>query len=149
MFVEFPNRGTPLFKCSPFGYKIRKHACKHITHPHQITLKHPKEHCGIYTKKASRLRSFLRFLADSNRRTRFCRPLTKPLIQGTLFDDWIAKILQFYLSANLISTRLEQILQHFLQPLFICNIKCCQMFTVYIKHRHNRTVRREYRHNNL
>ena len=28
--------------------------------------------------------SFLsRFLADSNRRTRFCRPLTKPLIQGT------------------------------------------------------------------
>ena len=25
-----------------------------------------------------------RFLADSNRRTRFCRPLTKPLIQGTL-----------------------------------------------------------------
>ena len=31
------------------------------------------------------LRGFpLRFLADSNRRTRFCRPLTKPLIQGTL-----------------------------------------------------------------
>ena len=27
----------------------------------------------------------LRFLADSNRRTRFCRPLTKPLIQGTIF----------------------------------------------------------------
>ena len=27
----------------------------------------------------------LRFLADSNRRTWFCRPLTKPLIQGTLF----------------------------------------------------------------
>ena len=27
---------------------------------------------------------YLRFLADSNRRTRFCRPLTKPLIQGTL-----------------------------------------------------------------
>ncbi len=25
----------------------------------------------------------MRFLADSNRRTRFCRPLTKPLIQGT------------------------------------------------------------------
>ena len=24
-----------------------------------------------------------RFLADSNRRKRFCRPLTKPLIQGT------------------------------------------------------------------
>ena len=27
---------------------------------------------------------FSRFLADSNRRTRFCRPLTKPLIQGTI-----------------------------------------------------------------
>ena len=27
--------------------------------------------------------SSLRYLADSNRRTRFCRPLTKPLIQGT------------------------------------------------------------------
>ena len=26
----------------------------------------------------------LRCLADSNRRRRFCRPLTKPLIQGTL-----------------------------------------------------------------
>ena len=30
-------------------------------------------------------RGLLRFLADSNRRTRFCRPLTKPLIQGTIF----------------------------------------------------------------
>ena len=29
---------------------------------------------------------FLRFLADSNRRTRFCRPLTKPLIQGTNYE---------------------------------------------------------------
>ena len=27
----------------------------------------------------------LRCLADSNRRRRFCRPLTKPLIQGTVF----------------------------------------------------------------
>ena len=26
----------------------------------------------------------MRFLADSNRRTWFCRPLTKPLIQGTI-----------------------------------------------------------------
>ena len=30
------------------------------------------------------LKVMRRFLADSNRRTRFCRPLTKPLIQGTL-----------------------------------------------------------------
>ena len=29
-------------------------------------------------------RFLVRFLADSNRRTRFCRPLTKPLIQGTI-----------------------------------------------------------------
>ena len=28
--------------------------------------------------------SFQRCLADSNRRRRFCRPLTKPLIQGTI-----------------------------------------------------------------
>ena len=28
--------------------------------------------------------SALRCLADSNRRRRFCRPLTKPLIQGTV-----------------------------------------------------------------
>ena len=27
---------------------------------------------------------FWRCLADSNRRRRFCRPLTKPLIQGTV-----------------------------------------------------------------
>ena len=30
---------------------------------------------------------FARLLADSNRRTRFCRPLTKPLIQGALNSD--------------------------------------------------------------
>ena len=28
----------------------------------------------------------MRFLADSNRRTWFCRPLTKPLIQGTIIS---------------------------------------------------------------
>ena len=34
-----------------------------------------------------------RFLADSNRRTRFCRPLTKPLIQGTvLFSVCVCKV---------------------------------------------------------
>ena len=44
----------------------------------------------LYYKKNSEIshsdisESSLRFLADSNRRTRFCRPLTKPLIQGTL-----------------------------------------------------------------
>ena len=43
----------------------------------------------LYYKKNSEIshsdisESSLRFLADSNRRTRFCRPLTKPLIQGT------------------------------------------------------------------
>ena len=30
--------------------------------------------------------SLLRCLADSNRRRRFCRPVTKPLIQGTKTD---------------------------------------------------------------
>ncbi len=40
-------------------------------------------------KRVPLLKLFLRYLADSNRRTRFCRPLTKPLIQGTglLSDD--------------------------------------------------------------
>ena len=43
----------------------------------------------LYYKKNSEIshsdisESSLRFLADSNRRTRFCRPLAKPLIQGT------------------------------------------------------------------
>ena len=37
----------------------------------------------------------MRFLADSNRRTRFCRPLTKPLIQGTIFFSFaVAKVVQ-------------------------------------------------------
>ena len=42
---------------------------------------------------------FLRFLADSNRRTRFCRPLTKPLIQGTMSG---AKVI-FFLIYNTFS----------------------------------------------
>ena len=40
--------------------------------------------------KTSVLKSFLRFLADPNRRTRFCRPLTKPLIQGTSISFFFA-----------------------------------------------------------
>ena len=46
---------------------------------------------------------FLRFLADSNRRTRFCRPLTKPLIQGTVvlsFPFDTAKVVLFYYMQN-------------------------------------------------
>ena len=43
---------------------------------------------GCITKKARiSFQKFLplkRCLADSNRRRRFCRPLTKPLIQGTV-----------------------------------------------------------------
>ena len=35
------------------------------------------------TKKGVPFGTPLRYLADSNRRTWFCRPLTKPLIQGT------------------------------------------------------------------
>ena len=43
-----------------------------------------------------------RCLADSNRRRRFCRPLTKPLIQGTIcfgievFSNAGAKVLRFF-----------------------------------------------------
>ena len=49
----------------------------------------------------------LRFLADSNRRTRFCRPLTKPLIQGTKIDCYrcisiaVAKVQLFFDSASI------------------------------------------------
>ena len=42
-----------------------------------------------------------RFLADSNRRTRFCRPLTKPLIQGTIsFSIALAKVVIFFFLPN-------------------------------------------------
>lgn len=51
--------------------------------------------------------SVLRYLADSNCRTRFCRPLTKPLIQGTvlfrrtlLFLDCGCKGNAFFLITN-------------------------------------------------
>ena len=37
----------------------------------------------LYQLSQECIQTFWRFLADSNRRTRFCRPLTKPLIQGT------------------------------------------------------------------
>ena len=47
---------------------------------------------GIKNRVTTRLsvitRFHPRFLADSNRRTRFCRPLTKPLIQGTISSLW-------------------------------------------------------------
>ena len=46
---------------------------------------------------------FVRCLADSNRRRRFCRPLTKPLIQGTnfpktdcAFSNAGAKVVRFF-----------------------------------------------------
>lgn len=40
---------------------------------------------SVLTKKQPTLLvAFMRCLADSNRRRRFCRPLTKPLIQGTV-----------------------------------------------------------------
>jgi hypothetical protein len=54
------------------------------------TARQPDEGSGRTKQKKPRsvhykqLRGFPpRFLADSNRRTWFCRPLTKPLIQGT------------------------------------------------------------------
>ena len=45
----------------------------------------------------SETRVFKRCLADSNRRKRFCRPVTKPLIQGTIaFLFAVAKVLLFF-----------------------------------------------------
>ena len=60
----------------------------------------------------------LRFLADSNRRTRFCRPLTKPLIQGTnisifacyrCFSIAVAKIQPFFESASISKKNFDEI----------------------------------------
>ena len=70
----------------------------------------------LYYKKISEIshsdisESSLRFLADSNRRTRFCRPLTKPLIQGTkmfaalVFLKCVAKV-QLFLKPAIPSER--------------------------------------------
>ena len=43
------------------------------------------------------IRILWRFLADSNRRARFCRPLTKPLIQGTLSFSFAMQRYTFFL----------------------------------------------------
>ena len=56
-----------------------------------------------------------RFLADSNRRTRFCRPLTKPLIQGTkincyrCFSIAVAKVQLFFDSASIFKKNFDEI----------------------------------------
>ena len=56
----------------------------------------------------------LRFLADSNRRTRFCRPLTKPLIQGTnnacyrCFSIAVAKVRLFFDSASVFRKKITK-----------------------------------------
>ena len=65
------------------------------------------------------MKLFLRFLADSNRRTRFCRPLTKPLIQGTnistfslaivCFPIASAKVLLFFESASVLMKNFQEI----------------------------------------
>ena len=44
--------------------------------------------------------SRLRFLAESNRRARFCRPLTKPLIQGTDFFVTAKIVIFIKITAN-------------------------------------------------
>lgn len=50
--------------------------------------------------------AFMRCLADSNRRRRFCRPLTKPLIQGTVASFLICgcKGTTFYLFYQMFCT---------------------------------------------
>ena len=44
--------------------------------------------------------AFERCLADSNRRRRFCRPLTKPLIQGTVSSNAGAKVVIIFDTAK-------------------------------------------------
>lgn len=57
-------------------------------------------------KQPTLLVAFMRCLADSNRRRRFCRPLTKPLIQGTVASFLICgcKGTTFYLFYQMFCT---------------------------------------------
>ena len=53
-----------------------------------------------------------RCLADSNRRSRFCRPLTKPLIQGTktgISPKSFAKLVYFCVLTNFFNTFFSKI----------------------------------------
>lgn len=62
---------------------------------------------SVLTKKQPTLLvAFMRCLADSNRRRRFCRPLTKPLIQGTVASFLICgcKGTTFYLFYQMFCT---------------------------------------------
>ena len=76
----------------------------------------------------------LRFLADSNRRTRFCRPLTKPLIQGTnlsffacivCFSIAVAKVRLFFESASVSMKNFDEIAIFFHLGMFflVCYIR--------------------------
>ena len=60
----------------------------------------------ITKKQPTLLVAFMRCLADSNRRRRFCRPLTKPLIQGTVASFLICgcKGTTFYLFYQMFCT---------------------------------------------
>ena len=61
----------------------------------------------LYIKNKATTNCFIaalqRSLADSNRRRRFCRPLTKPLIQGTLFSLLRCKVKAFSLIVQAIT----------------------------------------------
>ena len=76
----------------------------------------------------------LRFLADSNRRTRFCRPLTKPLIQGTkiacyrCFSIAVAKVQPFFDSASIYKKNFDEI-AIFFHPIMI--------YKLYDNHKNN------------
>ena len=59
--------------------------------------------CNLYEKSQRpffRSLTFQRCLADSNRRRRFCRPLTKPLIQGTISLFAVAKLVKLSFPAK-------------------------------------------------
>lgn len=88
---SFPRIQTPAFTNSNSHFHEFKFALPRNSTFASINSDIPFHECGK-TKKTSfcgdvflyRFSFKWRCLADSNRRRRFCRPLTKPLIQGTI-----------------------------------------------------------------
>ena len=66
----------------------------------------------------------MRCLADSNRRRRFCRPLTKPLIQGTVASFLICgcKGTTFYLFYQMFCTLFFSLSYPFFFAVLACRI---------------------------
>ena len=67
------------------------------------------KHCGIRCFRG-------RCLADSNRRARFCRPVTKPLIQGTISLNAVQRYDDYFILPNKLAT-------FFVEGLFLFDLR--------------------------